>query len=160
VSHLLVAIHSPFLTRFICMCFLFRPRPQEPQQPSPKQPPSTQPSARKNAASTPTASVQAATAPAASVRAASTHPASVRAASTHPASVQAASAPAESVRAASVQPRTRKTSPRSFDRTGFCDMMHDFGRAYWFRANELIKICRSFSAASDQSIDQDIELSR
>ena len=150
VSHLLVAIHPPFLTCFISMCCFSRPpkpppRPQRPppRQPSPEQPPSAQPPLRHPSEQPPLRQ----------------HPSKQPPLLRHP-SAQPPLRQHPSERSPPLQPLTRKTSPRPFDRTGFCDRMHDFGRAYRFQANELIKICRSFSAASDQSIDQDTELSR
>jgi hypothetical protein len=48
----------------------------------------------------------------------------------------------------------------NFDVKSFCDMTHDFGRAYRHRALELIKICQQFSAGSEQSFRQYAALSR
>jgi hypothetical protein len=47
-----------------------------------------------------------------------------------------------------------------FDPIAFCDYVHDFGLAYRFRANVLISLCQTFSAASGQSFDQDAKLSK
>ena len=47
-----------------------------------------------------------------------------------------------------------------FDKTSFCRVVNEDGRAYQYQAIELIKICRAFSTASYQSPDQDIRLQR
>ncbi len=54
----------------------------------------------------------------------------------------------------------RPQDPNQFDVKAFCDTVHDIGKAYRHRAIELIKICRRFSAASDQSFRQATELSK
>jgi hypothetical protein len=47
-----------------------------------------------------------------------------------------------------------------FDPIAFCDYVHEFGLAYRVRANVLISLCQTFSAASGQSFDQDAKLSK
>ena len=54
----------------------------------------------------------------------------------------------------------RSAPAMDFDKTSSCRAVNDYGRAYQYRATELIKICRLFSTASHQSLDQDIRLQR
>lgn len=65
--------------------------------------------------------------------------------------------PSTSQRSILVQPPSQTDN---FDVKSFCDMTHDFGRAYRHRAIELIKICQRFSASSEQSFRQYVALSR
>jgi len=51
------------------------------------------------------------------------------------------------------------SSQKDFDVKSFCDKTHDFGRAYWHRAIELIKCCQRFSAFSEPSFRQYVALS-
>jgi hypothetical protein len=57
-------------------------------------------------------------------------------------------------------PAEASNQREEFDVKGFCDRMHDYGRAYRHCAIELINICQRFAAASEQSCRQYLALSR
>jgi hypothetical protein len=55
---------------------------------------------------------------------------------------------------------TPQSCGMAFDAISFCKVINKDGRAYQYRAMELIKFCRTFSTASEQSCRQVVRLER